>query len=194
MNRMQWTLGGLLLAMLAVSAGLAAVAANSGIVAQLVVAVDLGLLGLAATGAVCTKGSTRTFWVGCLVFTAGYGSAVIVARDALVTDAALQYLPALYRGPQLGDKVMAQWSDGRYYPATVVEIDGGQYRVQWDDGSTPLWVARAQLTPTTAAQHDTAHAVLAPLIGLLAGFICRWLFGGPDPPAARDASTPSSSS
>ncbi len=46
-----------------------------------------------------------------------------------------------------GAHCMAQWSDGQYYGATVVENNGSMLLVQWDDGSAPLWVRPDQVTP-----------------------------------------------
>ncbi|MEZ4406955.1 MAG: sporulation protein [Polyangiales bacterium] len=46
-----------------------------------------------------------------------------------------------------GAHCMAQWSDGQYYGATVVENNGSMALVQWDDGSAPLWVRLDQMMP-----------------------------------------------
>jgi hypothetical protein len=34
----------------------------------------------------------------------------------------------------LGSKVLAQWSDGRFYPGTIAAISAGTYQVNFDDG------------------------------------------------------------
>ncbi len=33
-----------------------------------------------------------------------------------------------------GSKVLAQWSDGRFYPGKVEKIDGDNYSINFDDG------------------------------------------------------------
>ncbi|MDP8255476.1 MAG: hypothetical protein P9M14_06995 [Candidatus Alcyoniella australis] len=35
---------------------------------------------------------------------------------------------------QVGTKVIAQWSDGRFYPGTVGAINGNKYDIQYNDG------------------------------------------------------------
>jgi hypothetical protein len=36
-----------------------------------------------------------------------------------------------------GDRVLAVWSAGRFYPGEVTAVDGESCTVKWDDGSTP---------------------------------------------------------
>ena len=35
---------------------------------------------------------------------------------------------------KVGSKVLAQWSDMRFYPGTVKTVSGGNYAIQFDDG------------------------------------------------------------
>ena len=35
---------------------------------------------------------------------------------------------------KVGTKVLAQWSNGRFYPGTVSAISGGNYSIHFDDG------------------------------------------------------------
>lgn len=51
--------------------------------------------------------------------------------------------------PPVGAKVVARWTDGRFYAGAVAEVDAarGGVRVVWDDGSPPLWVAAADVRP-----------------------------------------------
>jgi hypothetical protein len=126
MNRFQWTVGGLLLAMLVLAVGRAALIHQSPLVAQGTATVYALLLCLALTGAICGRGTARSFWVGCFVFGAGYGLVAAINPSVLVTESALQYLPRLRSWPAVGDKVMARWTSGSYYPATIGLIQGGQ--------------------------------------------------------------------
>lgn len=46
-------------------------------------------------------------------------------------------------GPYVGTRVLAQWSDGYWYPGTVTGISGGQYFIAYDDGdSAALYIDR----------------------------------------------------
>jgi hypothetical protein len=36
-----------------------------------------------------------------------------------------------------GDRVLAVWSMGRFYPGTIIEANDPTYKVKWDDGSEP---------------------------------------------------------
>ena len=36
----------------------------------------------------------------------------------------------------VGARVLALWTDGRYYPGIIAELDGGRYFIQFDDGDT----------------------------------------------------------
>jgi hypothetical protein len=37
----------------------------------------------------------------------------------------------------VGDRVLAVWQNGRFYPAEISAADGSTYTVAWDDGSEP---------------------------------------------------------
>jgi hypothetical protein len=176
MNRLQWSLGGLILATVAVGVGLAAVISNSHLAASLAFSLNLGLLCLAITGAICGQGVMRTFWVGFAVFGVGYGLAVLNSPDSLVTEMAIEQIPLLQRPPFVGDRVMAQWTNGSYYSARISAIENGMYLTAWDDGSSPTWVSYAQLRFDKSYQHLTAHNVLGPMIAFLGGWFCAWFF------------------
>jgi len=53
---------------------------------------------------------------------------------------------------KVGDKVEVKWS-GRYYPATVIEVKGDQYKVSYDGYSRSWdeWVKPAAIRPRGAA-------------------------------------------
>lgn len=44
-----------------------------------------------------------------------------------------------------GDKVLAVWSSGKFYPGEVTAAKGSSYTVKWDDGSAPKDVAAYQV-------------------------------------------------
>lgn len=45
----------------------------------------------------------------------------------------------------VGDRVLAVWSAGRFYPGEITAADGDAYVVTWDDGSTPSTVVAAKI-------------------------------------------------
>lgn len=45
--------------------------------------------------------------------------------------------PIIVKTWTVGDKVLAVWTSGRFYSGTVIEASGGNYKIQWDDGSQP---------------------------------------------------------
>ena len=51
----------------------------------------------------------------------------------------------------VGQHVMAQWTNGQMYGARIVQFNGSMYEVVWDDGSPPLWLSPAQIQPDAGA-------------------------------------------
>ena len=45
----------------------------------------------------------------------------------------------------VGDRVLAVWSGGRFYPGEVTKVQGTMYTVKWDDGSDPSTVAAGKI-------------------------------------------------
>jgi hypothetical protein len=37
----------------------------------------------------------------------------------------------------VGDRVLAVWQNGRFYPGEISAVDGSTHTVAWDDGSEP---------------------------------------------------------
>ena len=64
----------------------------------------------------------------------------------------------------IGQHVQAQWTNGQWFGARVVQSNGAQYEVAWDDGSPPLWLAPHQI------QHDGGGAGIGMGGGGGAGF------------------------
>ncbi len=70
------------------------------------------------------------------------------AADPYGKGAADPYGKASFGGGfQPGDRCVAPWSNGAFYPATVLQANGGSLYVQWDDGSAPMWVDASQVQP-----------------------------------------------
>lgn len=76
-----------------------------------------------------------------------------------------------------GDKVMAQWTGGSYYPGTITAVRNGQYMVTRDDGSPPLWRTLAQVNPDNGYALRTGHFIIGPVIALMGGILAQVFFG-----------------
>ena len=48
-------------------------------------------------------------------------------------------------GFEMGQSVMARWTNGQMYGARIVASDNGNYEVAWDDGSPNLWVTAGDI-------------------------------------------------
>ena len=46
-----------------------------------------------------------------------------------------------------GSRCQAQYGDGNWYPATVMQFNGQQYLVQWDGNGAQGWVQLNQVSP-----------------------------------------------
>lgn len=57
-----------------------------------------------------------------------------------------------------GQHVMAQWTNGQMYGARIVQFNGSQYEVAWDDGSPPLWLASQQIQSEDGGRPAAAGA------------------------------------
>ncbi len=64
-----------------------------------------------------------------------------------------------------GTHVQAQWGDGFFYGGTIVQFNGAQYLVAWDDGDTPEWVDQYALTPDGGG--------MAPGVGMMGGAVMK---------------------
>jgi len=45
----------------------------------------------------------------------------------------------------VGDRVLAVWAAGRFYPGEVTAVEGSMSTVKWDDGSTPSQVEAGKI-------------------------------------------------
>jgi hypothetical protein len=45
----------------------------------------------------------------------------------------------------VGDRVLAVWSQGRFYPGEVTKVTGSTYTIAWDDGTTPSTVEAGRI-------------------------------------------------
>jgi hypothetical protein len=74
----------------------------------------------------------------------------------------------------VGTVVQALYSDGRYYPARVLQLSRGHYEVGWESGGGTSWVAPHQLMPLEASD----PAVLAAGSHVLVQWTDGKVYGG----------------
>lgn len=68
------------------------------------------------------------------------------ARGLLFGLAALSGLTLSQSAQADGDRVLAQWSNGKWYPAQIATYRGGRYHIRFDDGDTAR-VTERQVRP-----------------------------------------------
>lgn len=176
MFRWQFSFRALLFAVLAIAVGLAALLSGSEAVARGALTVHACLIGLAFVGAIVRRGNARVFWLGYTVFGCGYSLLVLGLGQSLLTDDLLHWVERLRRY-QVGGRVQAQWTDGRYYPATIKSAGNGQYTVVWDGGAADSVVTAGQMSRIPPPADRVGHAVLAPFIAFFGGLATVLLFG-----------------
>lgn len=65
---------------------------------------------------------------------------------AAIAIAAAVTTPAVAQGWGPGDRVLGQWSNGKWHPARVADWSRGNYYIVFDDGDT-AWVDRDGIRP-----------------------------------------------
>lgn len=81
------------------------------------------------------------------------------AAAPVAAPAAAAPVAAQAAAPTIGQRVQAQWTDGRWYPGRVNGRDSsGRYEIAWDDGAAPTWVRANQVTSAAAAPAAAAPA------------------------------------
>jgi hypothetical protein len=194
----------MLLAVLALAAGLGAIVSNSTLVAGATLLLGCALWGLAVVGLLIGQGRSRVFCAGFTVFAGMYGfvfwdeiatAADVASASASATSRAIDWL-AHFRSspPSVGDVVSAKWpNNGRNYPAQIIDYDpdGDVYLVAWNDGSSPSWLASTRMQ--TVSHHvmlRTGHVVVAILLGALGGLLsCACFAPATVRPSANEGAT-----
>lgn len=194
MGRMQFSLTGLLVAVLVLAVACAALMSHSEIVASAAVTLQIGLLAFGIVGIVCRREAKRAFWVGFTVFGLvyasasnqimlqawGFGGGWQTGGTELLTEKFLQFIFSQKKfHPHVGMLVEAKWPNagGSYYPAKIIEIaDDGQIHVEWVGSPGDQWTAPKDVRADWRVHIVTGHSVFCLLIAILGGFIAR-IFG-----------------
>lgn len=201
MRHIHFSVKTILIATALLAAAFGALESDSALVASLVFTLNLGLLGVATVGAMVSRGNQRVFWLGFATFGWVYSfvafgwlssarispnyvwmgntyqqNGVRTDRSNLATVMLLDLYATVRKSTSVGTRVMAEWRGAGYWAATIREVKDGRYRVAWDDGSPDEWVAPHQIQPGTRDIERVGHSIFSPLIGLLGGVICWYLF------------------
>jgi hypothetical protein len=56
------------------------------------------------------------------------------------------------RALAVGQRVLGQWRNGRYFPCVLGEFDGERFLARWDDGDEPTWLQPWQVRPEGATR------------------------------------------
>ena len=202
MKHLRFSVTSVLIAVTLLGLAFGALESDSLFVASLVFTLNLGLLCVAAVGALAARGNRRVFWLGFAVFGwvysliafgwlasatraspayvwLGYGyqqDGYRSDRPSLVTNRLLDWYGSLRAPRAVGARVMADWRGAGYWQATIREVKNGRYRVGWDDGSPDEWVGPNQIQSSGRDVDRVGHSVFSPLIGMLGGILCWYLF------------------
>lgn len=126
--------------------------------------------------------SNRYRYGGYSYYLSGLSSYSSDASPATPRLASEWILDRLFRltsqAPKLGDKVVARWMGGSFFPGTVKEfVESGDLVVQWDDGSAPSNVAPRDVHVEGGGFHVTGHSVFGVFFGLFGGMLGLAFFG-----------------
>lgn len=204
MSRFRFSIAGFFLVLTLVAFGLAASVSQSELAGSAAYTVFLGLLCLAAAGAILRPLPARAFWLGFALFgwtywmcefesalpspqrgfmgsvLTIYGSSSSPAsnRPSLATRYLIQWMAdSLTPSRSVGSKVMGQWRGGSYYSGTISQATGDQYLIIWDDGSAPQWTPTTQIMPNSPSVLVAGHSLCGGLFALVGGALAAILFG-----------------
>jgi hypothetical protein len=131
----------LLAAALSFALGLAACGGSSGGGESTTAATPLSVAGVAAGDSVAALWTDGNYYLA-TVSQLGDGNVTVTYVDdgstGTVKENEVRAIPE--QTFAVGDRVMAVWSAGRFYPGEIASVDGTSYTVKWDDGSTPSTV------------------------------------------------------
>ena len=201
MGRLRFSVTGFLIFITLLSFGMSAYVAQAEWLGDLVYTFFLGLLCLATAGAFLQRGGAQHFWLGFAIFGWCYWcvgfdatlsnntrSAAIYSwgyfpstpqptAPRLFTSDLLDYSDTLLVARRnVGDKVMAQWRGGSYFPGTITQVTGGQYLIAWDDGSTPQLTPLSLIQPFKIHSRIAGHAMLGAIGALIGGLLVLVFF------------------
>jgi hypothetical protein len=198
MNRLRFSIGSFLVVVSALALGLGTIVSQSELAAAIAFTVFVSMLGLAATVACAPRSERRAFCAGFAIFALTYWLVEFQSPDgssaarwpagwisvtssagsppqgpALITRQVLQWIERnLTPNRRIGSRVMAAFnSNGRYYPATIVQEGSGQFQIQWVDGGALQWTPANLIVADSPTALVAGHAVMGGLFALLGGVL-----------------------
>lgn len=192
-----WTfsLSSLLGVITLLSLDLGAAVSDSYFMASAAYTLFLGILCFAIAASFLAGQESRTFWVGFAVFGIVYWLGLFYAHSPpspsvggllsypapapgrgapsyFITDTLLDLAEEMVVPRRtVGSHVYARWQGGGYYWGTIIETDGSQYLIKWDDGSTPTWQTTRDLSGASTNRRVALHTGVATLWAILGGAI-----------------------
>jgi hypothetical protein len=95
---------------------------------------------------VAAKWTDGNYWLATVEKVEPAGVTVKYTDDNTTnTVSVTEIRPIAVKSWSVGDKVLAVWSSGRFYPGTVEKAAGSTYTIKWDDGSTPSEVEATKI-------------------------------------------------
>jgi hypothetical protein len=186
----RFTLTGLLLFIALVALGITALIHASPTWASVVLTSTILVLFFAASRALAVCRHPHAFWAGFAVWGFGYlylafGSLAYslalgssdVAESLLTTKllrVTFSALPSHAASHTVGNAVSVNWH-GSWYPATILEVKGGQYKIHYDRDSSSYWdewVSPARLGPLRPEWEDfyqVGQAIWALVLAFVGG-------------------------
>jgi hypothetical protein len=201
------SIAALLAGMVPIAVGLAALANPTALWEGVVFALTLLTLFTAIVGVLYRRGAGRAFWVGFALF--GWGFFVLASDISIEIGSSAsiqngrfwssetereQPVSALVRNlvdfvqlnrtsfpRSTGDKVQVLWGNpGTYFPCTVLQINGNQFRIRYDSdpqGTWDEWVGTPRIKSANADRcYRIAELLFALLFGLAGAMIALWFF------------------
>ncbi|RBP48090.1 uncharacterized protein DUF4537 [Roseimicrobium gellanilyticum] len=107
---------------------------------------------------------TKVHAKSCMVKWDDGDAPLLVAKDkifhadkAVVATTAVTMIPTVSDQTfKVGDHVMAVWKNGHKFPGVISQVEGNHFLIRWDDGDTPLWVAKEGISSLEGARVTTA--------------------------------------
>ena len=205
MGRFRFSITSFLIVVTLLAFGMSAYVSQKEWLGNLTYTLFLGLACLAVAGAILLRGSQQRFWLGFAIFgwcywfvgfdtsltnnrnypmygLWGYSAMPQPTGPRLFTSDLLDYSEMhLVARREVGDKVMAVWRGGSYFPGTIREVADGQYLIAWDDGSPPQMTPPAQIQPFKLHSRVAGHSMLGAIAALIGGLVVAGFFEPKEP-------------
>lgn len=175
------------------------IAADSMLASSMAYVLFLALFCFASAAAFLSQTQDKPFWTGFAVFacvywltaigphglildrsgaTGGYANgAASPASPAQLADDLLAIVEdKLAATHAVGAHAFVRWRGGGYYWGTILQSQGGQYLIRWDDGSAPTWQTSQDIAGASTQRRAAMHLTVATLWALFGGASMSWFF------------------